>query len=274
MTLKPIQEKPDFWHYTNWVGLNGILKTSELWASHISYLNDSNEMSHAVKRFKEVVTKGVVDPKRLDWKKDVEDHLLNAEDLDVCVASFSTKGDDLSQWRGYAHPGPGFALGFRKLTLQKYAEAKRFRLEHCKYNQREQLEALAKIVMEFHKRRAEMSAHSAALNVSALKQKLLTKFAKLAPTLKSPSFEAENEWRLISPPLETLGGIDFHTSGSLLVPHFALPIGDGSESALMAVRIGPSPHMKLMEKSVNELVKVRGYRDVQVSRTKVPFRNW
>lgn len=41
---------PDIWeehkklyHYTNWDGLSGILKTKSLWATHYRFLNDSSE---------------------------------------------------------------------------------------------------------------------------------------------------------------------------------------------------------------------------------------
>ena len=76
---KPLE--PDIWHYTDWAGLNGILKSKQLWASHILYLNDSNEMSHAIKRFKEIITSRITKNSILDWKSDIEEHLLNAEDL-------------------------------------------------------------------------------------------------------------------------------------------------------------------------------------------------
>jgi hypothetical protein len=43
---------PDIWeehkklyHYTNWDGLSGILKTKSLWATHYRFVNDSSEFT-------------------------------------------------------------------------------------------------------------------------------------------------------------------------------------------------------------------------------------
>jgi hypothetical protein len=37
-------ERPELFHYTNLNGLNGILESNSLWATHFSQLNDQTEV--------------------------------------------------------------------------------------------------------------------------------------------------------------------------------------------------------------------------------------
>lgn len=276
MNKSPAEKKPELlWHYTNWAGLNGILKAGKLWASHISYLNDSNELRHAVKLFQSVVDEQFADPLVLSWENDIQDQLNNSEGLDVCVTSFSKDGDDLSQWRGYANPSPGFALGFDKSVLEGIAKAAKSRLVACEYDRRKQTERLRAIVRSFWtKYQAQPGDEKRAKVLPSLKWKLLQDFASLAPEFKSASFARENEWRLISEPSEWKANIDFHVSQTLVVPHHEVPFKKEKVRALVAIKIGPNAHMKLAHKSIAMLAKARDFPDVEILGSKVPFRNW
>ena len=39
-------EHPELFHYTNWDGLYGIIRSQELWATHYTGLNDLTEVEH------------------------------------------------------------------------------------------------------------------------------------------------------------------------------------------------------------------------------------
>ena len=44
---KTVEEQyPELLHYTTAAGLNGILRSGSLWASHASFLNDAEEITH------------------------------------------------------------------------------------------------------------------------------------------------------------------------------------------------------------------------------------
>jgi hypothetical protein len=48
MAIEEISTKyPTLYHYTDWGGLEGMLKTKEIWATHINYMNDEREFIHA-----------------------------------------------------------------------------------------------------------------------------------------------------------------------------------------------------------------------------------
>lgn len=273
----PDKKREYVWHYTNWAGLSGILQSGKLWASHIFYLNDTAEVVQAAKIFESLVTESVRNALMLSWEEDLQPELDRLQELNVCVTSFSKNGDDLSQWRGYASPPPGFAVGFDLLKLKGLAGRANFRLVPCEYNRRVQRQRLAAIVDQFlTKANSQPRDENFPKRLKGLRWKLVQAFAKLAPEFKSARFEAEQEWRLITESTEWLRGLDFHVSKSLVVPHFEFPIWDAKRetSALAAIRIGPNAHIQLVQKSVEMLLRERGYKDAAVYRSKVPFRNW
>ena len=59
------------YHYTTQVGLLGIVRNREIWATHTQYLNDSREFSYAVQMVRE------------------EPALLNREDGDYVASGTS-----------------------------------------------------------------------------------------------------------------------------------------------------------------------------------------
>lgn len=263
------------WHYTNWAGLDGMLRSRQLWASHVAYLDDTYELIQARKMLFSVLSARIQNALLFSWENDAKSILEQVSALNVCVASFSTDGDDLSQWRGYASPPPGFAIGFDFAKLRQAAIKNKCRLVACEYDKRVQRERIGVIVNRFLDQvKKQPNDENHGKRVNSLKWKLMQEFAILAPELKNGRFSAEKEWRLITESIEKPSHIDFHQSKSLVVPHFNFPILVGKDSALTAVRIGPNAHMALMERSIKTLLASREFTHASVFRSKVPFRNW
>jgi Protein of unknown function (DUF2971) len=147
----------ELWHYTTAAGLHGILKTQQLWATNILYLNDAEELTGFFDRklpqlIRKGVTKGIAQLGRSQQViaairaagglSQLEDS-LTAEfgsvlrkatlNLQIYVASFCHTPEEianeglLSQWRGYG-PDGGYALVFDTARLGEllHAEGQRF----------------------------------------------------------------------------------------------------------------------------------------------------
>ena len=117
------QEPPEIiYHYTNDVGLKGILESGQLWLSDIFSLNDPTELSHgfsyAVNRLNAKAHTGPPEShlfaKR--FSAVVEGGVQGTAHYFVC--SLSSDGDDLGQWRAYADNGHGYAIGFDARVLE------------------------------------------------------------------------------------------------------------------------------------------------------------
>lgn len=152
------EEYPELFHYTNSVGLSGIIQSQTLWATHYAYLNDAEEIKHFlvlrlpnilhdvmaahldefVKQAQEnqflidkeggieiVIERAVKEMSAL-----MENSLLTNRDgkeplAEPYIASFCATNDDrvkkhglLSQWRGYGRDG-GYAIVFDTAGLSQ-----------------------------------------------------------------------------------------------------------------------------------------------------------
>lgn len=152
------EEFPELFHYTDAVGLDGILSSQNLWATHYSYLNDAEELIHAknilisllVPKMHPIVIAGMKREQHLNdivvnsggpdkftyqqaelFISALYDSVLG-EDLKgklplegPFITAFSAPKDDfvksnglLSQWRGYGKDG-GYLIEFDTSGLEK-----------------------------------------------------------------------------------------------------------------------------------------------------------
>lgn len=121
-TLESQEPPQTIYHYTNDVGLKGILETGQLWLSDIFNLNDPSELSHgfshAVKILNNKAANGPPESKLFarDFSNFHQRGMQGAAHFFVC--SFSRDDADLGQWRAYADNGRGYALGFDAKVLE------------------------------------------------------------------------------------------------------------------------------------------------------------
>jgi hypothetical protein len=154
MTKKVSEEYPEVFHYTTGLGLDGIIKCQQLWATHIMYLNDSEEYvgffdrrlpslletpvrqavmevaarPAAKERIKvaggaEAMIKGLKEDLRKSMRR-VSLRLNEPYITAFCGSKIHQAHDDglLSQWRGYGLGG-GYAIGFRTQELEEMVQA-------------------------------------------------------------------------------------------------------------------------------------------------------
>jgi len=155
---------PLLWHYTTAAGLNGILKSNQLWATNFRYLNDDEELRGFFERkFPALLNIGIDNGvekvlktsrgrEMLKEAGDVESIkaiffnglseslALTTLGLEVYVTSFcypSTPRDLanglLSQWRGYGHDG-GYAITFDTLGLNDLINKEQTHYQHAFIN--------------------------------------------------------------------------------------------------------------------------------------------
>lgn len=124
------------YHYADATGLQGIVTSGKLWATHFAYSNDASEFQYAVKVMEKVVKEATAGAEPESWKglsleaweeKQYESRHSRGSSHDTnklqhFIACFSKVGDQLSQWRGYGKSIGGYALGFpsqRLLDIEK-----------------------------------------------------------------------------------------------------------------------------------------------------------
>jgi hypothetical protein len=179
----------------------GIFRGKEVWATNINHLNDASEIRHAMSlllaevesRLKEAGTD--LEYRRI-WEAYLEEWTGSQPKSDSGVVSFSTNGNQLSQWRAYCPRGNGYSIGFSPADLSYARKAANAFLVKCIYDPAEQRELICAVAdyMALSRRRSERFDWVAQLGfLGSTSRKVLA--AMLA--IKNGGFEEEGEWRLV-----------------------------------------------------------------------------
>jgi hypothetical protein len=119
-TLEAQKPPSIIYHYTNDVGLRGILETGKLWLNDIFDLNDPSELKHGLSLALNLMAADNSPEIKMVGRNLKE--FLERVGLPILghyfICSFSARGDDLGQWRAYADNGRGYALGFDARVLE------------------------------------------------------------------------------------------------------------------------------------------------------------
>ena len=255
-------------HYTTQEGLLGIIKSKELWATKIHFLNDSKEYALALELAQsqlEGYLKKAVSTLEKDVFETSLEELEKIVSINICVFSFSEQGDVLSQWRGYAGSGTGYSIGFYSKTLKELAKKNGFVLAPCIYDKSRQMALIDDVIKE------SLSKAGPTLGPQGEFANMLM---KIAPMIKNESFTEEREWRLISGPISSKE-LDYRSGASMIIPHFRFPLcDDQARLELSDVIIGPTPHRELSCEALTSLFISRNVEFRSISPSSIPFRNW
>jgi hypothetical protein len=97
---------------------------------------------------------------------------------------------------------------------------------------------------------------------------------RFIPFFKHQSFCEEKEWRLVCVRPVELPQTKFRRGKSMVIPHTSIPIGEGENSSLCGVRVGPCPHMALSVSSVRKMLAQKNIPPTLVEGSSIPFRDW
>ncbi len=127
--LETVEPPPIIYHYTNDVGLRGILESGCFWLTDVFDLNDPSEMNYGFSQAIKVLnTKAAIGPPEAKKFAELFESFATAGNIQrvahFFLCSFSAHKDDLGQWRAYADNGRGYAMAFdRKMLAQAFFEA-------------------------------------------------------------------------------------------------------------------------------------------------------
>lgn len=257
------------YHYTTIEGVLGICKSQKIWATDLSYMNDTSEYVYASRIIEEVTQAYTASQPRFGAYRNCCHRTPLDLGLRVYAASFCEEKDLLSQWRAYANHGTGYAIEFSWLKIRdKFPQNRIGRVEYSDGTQNEILrQILNSLGGDLLVDGAAQDAHFA--NVAAgLANALLT----VRAFLKSPTFREEKEWRIIA-----FDGTDtreelYRTSGNMLVPYCALPLGNPDELPITKIVIGPSLNPRAAECSLRRFLDSIGLKNVAIEVSPIPLR--
>lgn len=267
----------ELFHYTDFDGLQGILKSRSLWLSKVSTLNDTSEVKLAIDQFKAHAAEvaGTLDPEAARFLEQAAGQLDAIRRTNICVAAFSEDADQLNQWRSYANDGRGIALGFDSRALRRTAGGHDVRLLRCVYepqSQHEIIDELVRLLLEAFR----AVRHGAEAERKRLLEEFDQVFLLTAPVIKDHHFAQEKEWRLVSmprspdDPLLTAILAGNHASVKLVLP--LAPEGEPRSDVISSVTVGPTLDPDNVADAIDVLARHKGFHIGKVRLSRVPYR--
>lgn len=259
-------------HYTTLSGLLGIVESNTLWASHAAFLNDKSELLHGFEAAKMAV-KGKTALAEHKWINAVIDEIgiIESDGLsDVFITCFCERHDVLSLWRGYGGVEQGVAITFdgpkiarRLKTANSLPVEVIYALVTTVKKFRETLRAEIKDLSEWE----DVAGEYTAAELKADARKIV---AKLLPRFKHNGFRDEREFRFVVHGADATA-VKFRAKGSIVVPYIVLPLGD-AKLPIKFVTVGPGHDAELTKKSVELFFRSKGYANIEVRSSEVPYR--
>jgi Protein of unknown function (DUF2971) len=272
------------YHYTDVTGLIGICSSGTLWATNLRFMNDAKELAHSRKLMRDVLAEAKAQAKSPAQVELIEEigRRTSAQWAgypDFYSVSFVTKGDLLSQWRGYGSSGGGYAIGFDAARLVRppssYPQPQRF-LNRVIYDEATQLRILRDVADAMLALFATVDPTGSGLTQARARVfSALGEVVGFVFTFKDPAWAEEQEWRAVYVvPSGALEGVRFRPGGGVAVPYVNLAIGTGPEGGLpiREIVVGPRVDTDTAVRSLELLLASSGYSDVDITLSSVPLR--
>jgi hypothetical protein len=280
-----VNNEPEMiYHYTGIEGLRGILQSQSLWVTDFHFLNDFTELFIFGRLLKnksraDAATKEIVHSV-LDGIYGLLENVDDPLAFQIYISSFS-KGDLLSQWRGYGE----YAIGFDRkelnaLRTQEFHQENVFAFfyfDKVVYGAEELIPPeLEKDVEEILNILPQYGLHE-----ENEKFQCVEKILRCMCRFKDQGFQEENEYRLVfgcrvselnKPCLKE---IKYRNVRGTLVPYILL-FDHNDEEARLPIKeiiIGPSRDADLRIRSVEALLKQLGI-DAKVRKSVLPYREF
>lgn len=272
------------YHYTSAAGLQGILDSERMWATHARFLNDPSELDYGLNLVHEVLAQyrssGVSEQvERLFSAITGDSKILGDED--AYVICFCAKGDVLSQWRAYGQSGGGYAIGFRSARMKfDIRKGPHFWLWRVIYDGRQQVALLRKALDAAVELVDKQPRHVLAddlfiPNVAGAVRPVLGNYCL---AFKSSAFAEEQEWRAIQISRFVNVDLRFRPSGKVLIPYYPVAVGrrlkdDRYELPVEYICFGPTLQPALADRSIRLLIDRYALPHVVVQASGVPLRD-
>lgn len=274
------------YHYTSFTGLLGIVGSRTLWASDIRYMNDSAELKHTADLIRKEVTKrigeGHLKPNLLNQFLDWVTHRITNGHM-LFAASFRSNGNLLSQWRGYSRVGKGVSLGFTPDYILRCAQQHSFQIGKCIYDCEAQERLISQVIdsvealSDQNEPDLDQQGKEGSRSYHAVFHLIESDLLRIAAILKHPSFQEEEEWRVVSPVITDYvnAPVLFREGTSMLVPYieFNLLREGGAPIALEHLFLGPTPNITISMNSLTMFLSKNGIRPPKgLSYCQIPYR--
>jgi DUF2971 family protein len=285
-------DAPILHHYTDAIGLHGIISSNALWATEAQFSNDLSELQYALETGLGVIEEVWRQKTNLgDWERLLCDYMKQIfggsfpNFTQPYLVSFCEDGDLLSQWRAYSRRS-GFSIAFNPLkkgnsVLVRCENGFRALLKKVIYDpalQKARLRLLAeRFIKLVNSLRESPSSDEGEGLQSELLLILILEMTDWVCSVKHTAFSEEREWRLVAFPKivdkdKSFDGVMIRPTPELLLPYMVLQPLPDERLPIVEIRCGPSRLQQESGKAVGVLLRRHGYPAIPISYSKIPLR--
>ena len=270
------------YHYTNDIGLKGILEAGQLWLTDIFQLNDPSELSHgfdiAIAALSSKVTSGT--PAKKQFGQLIADcfermGIQNSAQFFVCA--FSSCGDDLGQWRAYADNGRGYALGFDGRALEKAffgsGDADTFPISYGDAELKKMNAAVIDAYLNCVELDMILQSGASISDIADLCTHLTMYMLHAAIFFKHKAYENEKEYRFLQTYRagRPISGLKQRPRRYSLIPYTEFEWKRAAPTALKTLIVGPSDQKRAGE-FANDCLRLTHTQGVSLAYSPIPYR--
>lgn len=276
-------------HYTNLMGLVGIVESGGFWISDFRFLNDTEEYFNGCRMAKEVIDNVSSRSRHKSFSsilRKAATHLSDGPRKTYFVCSFSSLFDSLEQWRGYASSHDAVAIVFRnkpRFQLSHFAVMPILAPQKVIYDDRIKRNLLLRVIAKHSIEFRKDLANGYSIDEDSWAEELASAMSLEFMIFKNSAFAAEQEIRLIvsESHLNHFSGLRHRVCGGRIVPYICssdlynesfsehcgirqLPIAE--------IRVGPTANQAVTIDSVKVFLSNNGYSNVPIIPSAVPYR--
>ncbi|VFQ46874.1 DUF2971 domain-containing protein [Desulfoluna butyratoxydans] len=276
--------KQSLYHYTGVGSLVGIAQSQSLWATHISYLNDSKELIHACEIFLKCISikleTGSFSIEETNFLNQLGKWVNSTSKTtpQLFVFSLSEEPCLLSQWRSYTPHGKGLCLEFSPDKIIELLSKSSLSLVKCKYNWEHQQITINSLIEELlNSFKTQAPKASSNRHIAECYYDYIGSFYDeiyfILASIKDEAFREEKEWRFLIKLQEDLTNekLKFREGSSMISPYTEIKLH--SKPYFESITLGPSPHSNLSFSSLCMLTTNKNLCRC-VKNSSIPYREW
>lgn len=286
-TLESQKPPPIIYHYTDDVGLRGILETGQLWLTNIFNLNDPSELSHGLSHAVRILNRKAASgpPESKLFAKDLAAFIQRGgirKSGHYFMCSFSSRGDDLGQWRAYANNGRGYALGFDSRVLEGAFDnpksAPILRAFPITYQDAELIEIHRKIVEAMFglislPRGKNISSAGIKAWIAELSTWLMVHALDAAVYFKHEAYSNEKEYRFLEVhPVDQPPKVKYRGRPYMLVKYREFDWKSAPARALQQIVVGPAADYTKARQFAEDCLHLCRSKSATITHSKIPYR--
>lgn len=275
-------QAPNLYHYTRQEGFIPMLSERVLRATNVRHFSDYSEIEYAYQLLGDLVFKlESSNPYGLErgFLTLLRSQVTSAAFADSYVLCFSTKFDDLNQWRSYASPGLGYCIGFASADLESLARQYEGRVGRCIYSRKDQETIVSELLAQSLRNLESYFPHYGPGDINEGLAQTRVKafgeyFSRIAPLFKNPAFSDESEVRLVFDGQRSGLPIHFRSGSTSIVPFIELSLAISEKISVMpsSVMIKACSNPPFVAQATRRFLQYNGYDRELVNASIIPYR--